>query len=103
VIGLRPGGGPALAHEGEEVSQCFLVGTALFDGELAGALVELRGHPGGLCRGTTQRDERGGELLELGFGGGHGESLTTEDTEHTEETFTTPRCAPFRVLRVLRG
>ena len=59
----------------------FLVGTALLGGELAGALVELRGHLGGLRRRAAERNESGGELLKLGVGGGHEKSLTTDDAD----------------------
>ncbi len=42
--------------------QGFLVGVALFGGELAGAFVELRGHLGGLGRRAAEGDEDLGEL-----------------------------------------
>ena len=42
--------------------QRFLVSAALFGGELAGAFVELRGHPGGFFGGTAEGDEDLGEL-----------------------------------------
>jgi hypothetical protein len=51
--------GPALFHEVEEMGQGFLVCFSLFGGQLAGALVELRGHfaglPGGAAQGNEQR------------------------------------------------
>ena len=42
--------------------QCFLVAAVFFGGELAGALVELRGHLGGFFRRTAEHDEDLGEL-----------------------------------------
>ena len=47
------------------VSRClqrFLVAAAFFGGELAGALVQLRGHLGGFFRRTAERDEDLGEF-----------------------------------------
>jgi hypothetical protein len=48
----------------------FLVSAAGINGELAGALVELRGHGGGFFRRTTEGDEDLGE-----FGNFHGGQL----------------------------
>ena len=42
--------------------QRLLVRPVFFSGELAGALVELRGHLGGFFRRTTERDENLGKL-----------------------------------------
>ena len=42
--------------------QRFLVTAAFFGGELAGALIELRGHLGGFFRRTAEHDEDLGEL-----------------------------------------
>ena len=48
----------------------FLVRTAFFGRELAGALVQLRGHLDGFSGGTTEGDQQLGELGK--FGGFHG-------------------------------
>ncbi len=53
--------------------QGFLIATAFFSGELAGAFVELRGHLGRLFRRTTERDKNLGELRNF-----HGEIFTTD-------------------------
>ena len=42
--------------------QRFLVGAALFGGELVGAFVQLRGHFGGFVRRATEGDEDLGKL-----------------------------------------
>ena len=43
--------------------QGFLVAAVFLGGELAGALVELRGHVGGFLRRTAEGDEDLGELV----------------------------------------
>ena len=43
--------------------QCVLVGPVFLGGELAGALVELRGHRAGFFGGTAKRNQN---LCELG-------------------------------------
>ena len=50
--------------------QGFIVASALLGGELAGTLVELRGHGGGFFRRATESDEDLGE-----FGNFHGRIL----------------------------
>ena len=40
----------------------FLVAAAFFGGELAGALVQLRGHRDGFFRRTAERDEDLGKV-----------------------------------------
>ena len=45
--------------------QGLVVGPVFLGGELAGALVELRGHVGGFFRRTTERNEDLGELGEF--------------------------------------
>jgi len=47
-------GRPALTHEREQMSQGVVLVAALFGGELAGALIQLRGHVGGFLRRTAQ-------------------------------------------------
>jgi hypothetical protein len=59
-----------LFHEGEEMLEGFLIGTALFGRELTGALVQLRGHLDGFPGGATEGDQYLGELGK--FGGFHG-------------------------------
>jgi hypothetical protein len=68
---LRFGRGPALAHQAEQVGEGVFVGDTALGDELPRALVELRGHLGGLGSGAAEREERLGELLEFGFSGGH--------------------------------
>ena len=53
---------PALFHQREQVLERFLVTAIFFGGELAGALVQLRGHFGGFFRRTTKRDENLSQL-----------------------------------------
>jgi hypothetical protein len=67
-------GRPTLPHERNQVFQCLFVRTIFFRGQLAGALVELRGHFGGFFRRTTERDENLGEL-----GNVHGEKFNQEN------------------------
>ena len=59
------GCGPALFHQVEQMRQGFLVTLALFRRQLARALVQLRRHFGGFCRGTTERHQHLGELREV--------------------------------------
>jgi hypothetical protein len=42
--------------------QRFLITAVFFGGELAGALIQLRGHLGGFFRRTTERDEDFGQF-----------------------------------------
>ena len=53
---------PALLHQRQQMLQRFFVGAALLFGELAGALVQLRGHVGGFFRRTAERDEDLGQF-----------------------------------------
>ncbi len=55
-------GGPALAHQADQMLQRLFVTAALFGGELVSAFVELRGHLGGFIGRTTKRDEDLGKL-----------------------------------------
>ena len=49
-------------HQVEQMCKGFVVGTAFFGGELAGAFVELRGHVSGFLRRTAERDEDLGKV-----------------------------------------
>ena len=53
---------PALFHQREQVLKRFFVSATFFDGELAGALVQLLGHLGGFIRRTAECDQNLGEL-----------------------------------------
>jgi len=68
--------------------QGFLVGTILFGGKLAGALVELRGHLGGFFLRTTERDENLGEL-----GNVHAKSLSRKTKTQEAENILPASCA----------
>ena len=57
--------GPALFHQRQQMLQGLLVAPAFFRGELAGALVELRGHPGGFLRRTAEGGEHLSQLRNL--------------------------------------
>jgi hypothetical protein len=51
-----------LAHQVQQMLQGFLVAASLLGGELAGALVELRGHFGGFFGGTAEGNQNLGQF-----------------------------------------
>ena len=55
-------GGPALAHEADQVFEGVFVALVLFGSELVGAFVQLGGHILRLFGGAAEGDEEFGEL-----------------------------------------
>jgi hypothetical protein len=54
--------GPALFHELEQVHERLIIGVIFIGGQLAGALVQLRGHLRGFFRRTTEHDQNFGDF-----------------------------------------
>jgi hypothetical protein len=62
-------GGPALAHQFEQVRQGVFVGAAFLRGQLLGTFIELGSHFGGFLEWTAKGDEQGSQFFEVHWSG----------------------------------